>query len=111
MVVALIPLLGMAAVVLTSNSRQILTNTRRTALKTQAQLAAESGIVWIQENTASSLTKEQPLVLTLDSEDKTITCIIELTSQTNKQSVFKVIGCAQDRRFSCKHPQQFILKH
>ena len=30
LVIALIPLLGMASVVLTSNSKQILTNTRRT---------------------------------------------------------------------------------
>jgi hypothetical protein len=110
MVVALIPLLGMASIVLTSNSRQILTNTRRAALKTHAQLACESGIDWIEMKTQNTLTKDQPLVLEIDHKDKIITCTIELTSQTNRQSVFNVTGYAEDKRFSYKHPQKFVLK-
>ena len=111
MVVMLIPLLGMAAVVLTSNSKQILTNTRRTALKTQAQLAAESGIAWLEKNTQNAVTKDQPLVLEIDHKEKIITCRLELTSQTDDQSTFNVTGYAEDKRFSYKYPQQFILKH
>lgn len=111
MVVALIPLLGMAAIVLTSNSRQILTNTRRATLKTHAQFACESGIAWIEKNTENALTKDQPLVLEIDHKDKIITCTIELTSQTDLQSVFNVTGYAEDKRFSYNHRQQFALKH
>ncbi len=110
MVVALIPLLGMASIVLTSNSRQILTNTRRAALKTHAQLACESGIAWVKKNTPNTLTKDQPLVLRIDHKDKIITCRLELTSQTDRQSVFNVTGYAEDKRFSYNHPQQFVLK-
>ena len=110
LVIALIPLLGMASVVLTSNSKQILTNTRRTALKTHARLACESGIAWIEMKTQNTLTKDQPLVLEIDHKDKIITCTIELTSQTDLQSVFNVTGYAEDKRFSYNHPQQFVLK-
>jgi hypothetical protein len=110
MVVALIPLLGMAGIVLTSNSRQILTNTRRAALKTHAQLACESGIAWVKKNTPNTLTKDQPLVLEIDHKDKVITCRLELTLQTDDQSTFTVTGCAEDKRFSYKHPQKFVLK-
>ena len=109
-VVATIPLLGMAAVVLTSNSRQIFTNTRRTALKTQAQLACESGIAWIQENRQNSLIKNQPVVLEITQEGKIITCRLELVSQADKQSVFNVTAYAEDKRFSFKHSEQFVLK-
>ena len=70
MVVALIPLLGMAAIVLTSNSRQILTNTRRATLKTHAQFACESGIAWIEKNTENALTNNKLLVLEIDNKDK-----------------------------------------
>ena len=110
MVVALLPLLGMASIVLTSNSRQILTNTRRVALKTHAQLACESGIAWVKKNTPDTLTKDQPLVLEIDHKDKIITCTIKLVSQVSNQSTFTVTGYAEDKRFSYKHPQQFVLK-
>ena len=110
LVIALIPLLGMASVVLTANSKQILTNTRRAALKTHARLACESGIAWIEMKTQNTLTKDQPLVLEIDHKDKIITCTIELTSQTDLQSVFNVTGYAEDKRFSYNHPQQFVLK-
>ena len=110
MVVALIPLLGMAAVVLTSNSRQILTNTRRTALKTHAQLACESGIAWIEKNTQADIAKNQPLVLEIDRKSKIITCTIERTSQSDDESIFTVTGRAEDKRFSYERSQQFVLK-
>ena len=109
MVVALIPLLGMAGVVLTSNSRQILTNTRRAALKTHARFACESGIVWIERN-KSGIAEDQPLVLKIDHKNKTITCCVELASQTDQQATFTVTGRAEDKRFSCQHSQQFVLK-
>ncbi|MEN8128104.1 MAG: hypothetical protein ABFR90_09910 [Planctomycetota bacterium] len=111
MVVALIPLLGMASVVLTSNSRLILANTRRAALKTHAQLACESGIAWIKQNARNSVTKDQSLVLEIDHKEKKISCTIELISQAGEQSTFTVTGCAEDKRFSYKYPQQFVLKH
>ena len=111
MVVALIPLLGMAAIVLTSNSRQILTNTRRATLKTHAQFACESGIVWIEKNTENALTNNKLLVLEIDNKNKIITCSIELISRAENQSTFTVTGSAEDRRFSYKHLQQFVLKH
>jgi len=111
LVVALIPLIGMASVVLTANSRQLLTQSRRLAVKTHAQLACESGIAWIVKNTENTLTKDQPFVLEIDHKDKIITCTIERVSQADKQSVFNVTGYAEDKRFSYKHPQQFILKH
>jgi hypothetical protein len=110
LVISLIPLLGMASIVLTSNSRQILTNTRRAALKTHAQFACESGIAWIEMKTQNTLTKGQSLVLEIDHKDKVITCTIELTSQTDRQSIFNVTGYAEDKRFSYNHPQQFVLK-
>ena len=111
MVVALIPLLGMAAIVLTSNSRQILTNTRRAALKTHAQFACESGIAWIEKNTENALTNNKLLVLEIDNKNKIITCTIELISRAGNQSTFTVTGSAEDKRFSYKHPQKFVLKH
>ena len=110
-VVALLPLLGMASIVLTSNSRQILTNTRRRALKTHAQFACESGIAWLKKNTQNVITKDQPLALEIDHKEKIITCRLELILQTDDQSTFTVTGYAEDKRFSYKHPQQFILKH
>jgi hypothetical protein len=111
MVVALIPLLGMATIVLTSNSRHILTNTRRTALKTHAQFACESGIAWIETNTEKALTNNKLFVLEIDNKNKIVTCTIELISQAGNQSIFTVTGNAKDKRFSYKYPQQFFLKH
>ena len=110
LVIALIPLLGMASVVLTSNSRQILTNTRRAALKTHARGACESGIAWLEQN-KTRVAKNQPVVLEIGHKSKTITCCVELASQTDEQSTFTVTGLAEDKRFSYKHPQQFIVKH
>lgn len=110
LVIALIPLLGMASVVLTSNSRQIITNTRRTALKTHAQLACESGIAWVMDN-GDIITMEQPFLLEIDHEEKTITCNIELISHTNTLSVFNITGKAEDKRFICKYPKQLTIKH
>jgi type II secretory pathway pseudopilin PulG len=111
LVIAMIPLLGMASVVLTSNSRQILTNTRRAALKTQARFACESGIAWIKTNTPETHAKEQPIVLEISPQDKNITCIIELVSRTDKQSVFKITGHAEDKRFSNDYSEQYLFKH
>ena len=111
MVVALIPLVGMAAVVLTSNSRQLITQTRRGALRLHAQLVCESGIAWIEKNAANSLTIHQPLVLENSHEDKIITCTIELISQSDEQSEFSFTGSAKDNRFSCEYLQRFTLKH
>ena len=110
LVIALIPLLGMASIVLTSNSRQILTNTRRAALKTRARLACESGIAWLEKN-ETGIGKDQPLVLEIDHEKKAIICMIELASQTDQQSTFTVTGRAEDKRFSYEHSQQFTVKH
>jgi len=109
LVITLIPLLGMASIVLTSNSRQILTNTRRAVLKTQAELACESGIAWFEKNAGTSLIKDQPVVLKIDHKEKIITCTIELALQTDSQSIFTVTGYAEDKRFSYKHQQQFML--
>ena len=111
LVIALIPLLGMASIVLTSNSRQILTNTRRAALKTHARLACESGIAWINENRRNLPTKNQPQVLGIENTGKQVYCTIELISQTDEQSEFKITGQAEDKRFSCKHSEQFLIKH
>ena len=110
LVIALIPLLGMASIVLTANSRQILTHTRRAALKTQARLACESGIVWLKKN-ETGIGKDQPLVLEIDHEKKTIICMIELASQTDQQSRFTITGRAEDKRFSYEHSQPFTVKH
>jgi len=110
LVVALIPLIGMASIVLTANSRQLLTQSRRLAVKTHAQLACESGIVWIENNTKKSLTNNHPVILQIDHKDKTITCTIELISQTDKQSAFTITGRAEDKRFSYEYPCQFISK-
>jgi hypothetical protein len=109
LVIALIPLLGMASVVLTSNGRQILTNTRRAALKTHAQLACESGVEWVKKNNAS-VKEGQPTILIIGHESKNITCCVELISRANGQSVFNLTGYAEDKRFSYKHSEEFILK-
>lgn len=109
LVVALLPLLGLAAVVLTSNSRQIITQTRRHAVAVHAQSAAESGIVWIKTQGTDSLSENQPHLLKIDHNTKIITCRIELTSKTDTQAVFTVIGYAEDKRFSKEHQQQYIL--
>lgn len=109
LVVAMIPLLGMAAVVLTSNSRQIVTQTRRHAIALDAQLACESGIAWIKTYRADSLLANKPRVLRIDHDNKYITCTVELTSKTDTQAVFTVTGYAEDKRFSMKHQQQYIL--
>ena len=110
LVISLIPLIGMVSVVLTANSRQLLTQSRRLAVKTHAQLACESGIVWIKNNTKKSITNNHPVVLQIDHKDKTITCRLELISQTDKQLVFTVTGQAKDKRFSYEYPYQFISK-
>ncbi|MDH4202261.1 MAG: hypothetical protein OEV87_05155 [Phycisphaerae bacterium] len=109
LVIALIPLLGMASIVLTSNSRQILTNTRRAALKTHARLACESGIAWLEQN-KTGVAKNQPVVLEIGHESKTITCTIELVSHADSQSVFNVTGHAEDKRFSNDYSEQYTLK-
>lgn len=109
LVVAMIPLLGMVAVVLTSNSRQIITQTRRHAIALDAQLACESGIAWIRTHRADSLSAIKPRELRIDHNNKNITCTIELTSKTDTQAVFTVTGYAEDKCFSIKHQQQYIL--
>ena len=109
LVIAMIPLLGMATVVLTANSKQILTNTRRSVLKTRARFACESGIAWINENRQQLPAKNKPLVLEIENTDKQINCTIELISQTGKQSKFKIIGHAEDKRFSNEYSQQYSL--
>lgn len=111
LVIAMLPLLGMAAVVLTSNSRQIITQTRRHAVAVHAQCACESGIAWLRTNSPDTVTMDQPLVLTLDHKDKTITCRIECISQSNEKSIFKITGRAVDKRFSNEYSQQYIMKH
>ena len=113
MAVALIPLIGMVSVVLTANSRQLLTQSRRLAVKTHAQLACESGIAWIKNNPDKNvaLSKNHPIILEIDHKDKTITCHLELISQTDNQSVFNVTGQAEDKRFSYEYHCQFISKH
>ena len=111
LVISLLPLLGMASIVLTSNSRQILTNTRRSALKTHARFACESGIAWLEKNTQNAIIKDQPLILEIYHKEKIITCRLELASQTDSQSIFTVTGHAEDKRFCYNHPQQFVLKH
>ncbi len=110
LVISLIPLIGMVSVVLTANSKQLLIQSRRLAIKTHAQLACESGIVWIENNPQKSLTNNHLVILQIDHKDKTITCRLELTSQTDKQSVFTVTGYAKDKRFSYEYPCQFISK-
>lgn len=109
LVIALIPLLGMASVVLTSNSRQILTNTRRVALKTQARFACESGIAWITANPQNAPAKNQPLILEIENTGKKVNCTIELISQTGEQFEFKITGRAEDKRFSNEYSQQYSL--
>jgi hypothetical protein len=111
LVIALIPLLGMASIVLTSNSRQILTNTRRSTLKTQSRFACESGVAWIKENPQHLPAKNQPLVLEIENTDKKVNCTIELISQTREQSKLKIIGHAEDKRFSNYHQQQYVLTY
>ena len=111
LVIALIPLLGMAAVVLTSNSRQILANTRRTAIRTHAQLACESGIAFLKANPQNVPGPNRPLVLEIDDAEKIINCTIEFVSETTEQSEFKITGHANDKRFSYDHVQPFALKH
>ena len=111
LVVALIPLLGMASIVLTANSKLLLTQSRRLAVKTHAQLACESGIAWIEKNAANSLTNDQPVVLEIEHKDNSITCTVKLLSRSDEQSVFNITGLAEDKRFSYQHLQQFILKH
>lgn len=109
LVIALIPLFGMAATVLTANSRQILTQTRRSALKTQAQLACESGIAWLEAN-GRNVTYDQPITLTIDHEKMTVKCHLEVISQTDGQTTFAVTGSAEDNRFSCQHSMKYIVK-
>ncbi len=111
LVIALIPLLGMASIVLTSNSRQILTNTRRAALKTQARLACESGIAWLEQNTQHNFIGNEPFVLKIDHQEQVITCTITLISKADNQSVFTITGSAKDKLFSCKHQRQMTLKY
>lgn len=109
LVVAMIPLLGMAAVILTLNSRQIFTQTRRYAIALDAQLACESGIAWIKTNPVDSLSINQPRVLKIDHDNKIITCTIELTIKTASQTVFTITSYVEDKRFSKKHQQQYVL--
>lgn len=110
MVVVMLPLLGMAAVVLTSNSRQIFTQTRKHAITAHAQLACESGIDWIQANGTDAVKKDEPVILRIEETEKTITCRIELTSTTDQQSVYIVTGYAEDKRFTDEHSQQVVIE-
>ncbi len=113
LVISLIPLIGMVSVVLTANSRQLLTQSRRLAVKTHAQLACESGLEWIKSRpeNAPSLAQDHPVILQIDHKDIIITCTIERVSQADKQSVFNVTGYAEDKRFSYEHQCQFVQKH
>ncbi|MCK5000004.1 MAG: hypothetical protein KAS23_10725 [Anaerohalosphaera sp.] len=111
LVLALIPLIGMASLVLNANSRILLTQSRRLALKTHAHMACESGIAWIENQNKQTLTNSSPFVLQIDHKDKTITCNIEMISQTDKQSVFNITGCAKDKRFSNEYHYKHISKY
>lgn len=111
LIVAMMPLLGMAGVVLTSNSRQMLAVTTRTALNIHAQLAWESGVEWIAARRRNSIMDDQPIVLQIDHKNKKITCTIKQISRTDQQTVFLITGYAEYSRFSAKHQQQFILKY
>ncbi len=110
MVVVMLPLLGMAAVVLTSNTRQIFTQTRRHAVAAHAQLACESGVVWIQANGIDAVQKDEPVILRIEETEKVITCHIELASATDQQSIYTITGYAEDKRFTEEHSQQVIIK-
>ena len=110
MVVVMIPLVGMAAVVLTSNSRHIIAQTRRNAVSVHARSAAESGIAWLNIHGPKAVTTNRPVVLQIDHPDKTITCCIEQASQNGQQTIFKVTGRAEDKRFSNEYEEQYILK-
>lgn len=111
LVISLIPLLGLASLVLTSNSRHILTGTRRADLKTQARLACESGIAWLDRNRQNNLAVNQPLILKMDHPEQIITCTITLISRSDNQSVFTITGSAEDKLFSGRHSRQMILKY
>lgn len=111
LVVVMIPLLGMAAVVLTSNSRQIITQTRRHAVAVHAQLACESGLAWLEHNSTAALAENQPTILKIRHDNKTITCQIERISQSSDRATFNITGRAEDRRFSNEYSQQYTLKY
>ncbi len=109
LVVALIPLIGAAAIALTHNSRHILATTRRSTLKTQARFATESGVAWLDANRASLATTNWPVTLELPIEGKTVTCRIEPAIDANQPSL-TVTGIAADLRFSSQYTQTVTLK-
>ena len=111
LVIAIMPLIGMAGIVLTSNSRQMLAVTTRAALSTHAQLACESGIAWIAAGNSEAMAEDQSIVLGIEHKNKIITCTIERVCRTDQQSVFMITGNAQYSRFSANHQERFILHY
>ncbi|MHC5083655.1 MAG: hypothetical protein ACYTET_06915 [Planctomycetota bacterium] len=106
MVVALIPLVATAAILLLDGSKMLLITTRRQAIKTDAQLACESGLAWIQTNTdkAADIVADQPLTLDVPHPDKTIQCTIKRQDEN-----FQLTGYAADKRFSYEYKTNYQL--
>lgn len=110
LVVAIIPLVGAAAIALTYNSRHILATTRRSTLKTQARLAAESGAAWLITNRAALAKTNWPVTLEMPVDGQTVTCRIEQANSDFGEPFLTVTGTAADRRFSSRYVQILTLK-
>ena len=102
LVVAMIPLVGMAMAILSVNSKTLAFETGRGALQTHAEQACESGIAWVQlnSNRIRTLEPQKPIQLPLAHERLTLTCSIELIRDNGSDRMIAVTGYAEDSRFT-----------
>jgi hypothetical protein len=111
MVVAMIPLIGMIAAVMTVNSRHLLIQTRLEELNLLAKTACDSGIAWAKchPDEIRTLSSEHPITLMIDHPQKNTDCVIDCVKRDTAGIQVRITGRAGDKRFEQEfHKELFI---
>lgn len=107
LVVGIIPLVGMVMAVIMTNCHMLALQIRREELRLHAENACQSGLAWIEKNpgNAISLVSEQPVFLSIKDGTPQINCRVEIVRGTTSEQTLRIIGHAEDSRFSVESEQ------
>jgi hypothetical protein len=110
MVVAMIPLIGMIAALMTVNSRHLLIQTRLEELNLLAKTACDSGIAWTKchPEEIRTIRSDQPVTLAIEHPQKNVICVIDFVSRDTAGIRVHITGQAVDKRFRQEF-QQYLL--
>lgn len=106
LVIAMIPLIGMVLAIIITNNHLLVIQTRREELRLNAENACQSGLLWLEHNRNRQifLEKKVPVLLIIQDGTKHVSCQVEPIQETPDGENIRIIGRAEDSRFSieCK---------